>query len=288
MNNSQKIEETWRRAKQALEQAGLYTLEETKALLLKDDYWKSLEGKAKNRTLLKENPKLYNSVYLYSKPLEDKMKESSRYASTYNFSHRLRFIVEYNADIEKLRCACGKRYSWTGHCRACSPCSDLTKEERSRRAEKARLTWRIRIGKELSREGKSPRYDLESIKILNRFAEEHDLNLRHAEKGGEVFLKDLGYWLDGYDSEKNILVEIDEPFHFRKDLILGDRDIRRHREIQEKLGCSVYRIYFNKRTNRVVLYNTPENPNNWKVNEGKDLTEVEKINANGTKQYRRY
>lgn len=289
---SNQVKTSWGRAFQKAETEEPYTLSETIEQLVRGDFWKTLEGKAKNRTLLKNDPKLYKSIYIHSNILEQKMKDSKRYASSYNFSHRLRFLVEYGGDIEKLRCECGQRYSWTGHCRHCSEASKIysrmTEEEKAARNHKASQTMRLRVGAELYKEGKSPRYDLESIELLEAFGKSLGLNLQHAENGGEIYLTELGYWLDGYDREQNVAVEIDEPYHFRKDLNLIEKDQRRHKLIQEHLGCKIYHIYFNKRTNRTVLYNSPDQPDNWDVNQGIELTEFESFAKNGTKRYNKY
>lgn len=287
---SRVVKESWVRVKNNIDLIEPYSLEDTVSILLKDNYWTTIQGQGCNRTLYKSNPKLYKSIYEYSAVLEQKMKESGRYASAYNFSHRVRFIAEYGADIERLCCKCGKRYSWTGYCRACSPGSaaELTKEQRTSRALKSSATMRCRLGEEMLKEGKSPRYDVESIAVLNTFAQKHGLNLQHAEQGGEVYIKSLGYWLDGYDRERNVVVEIDEPSHFCKELSLLPRDIKRHQQICKELHCVMYHIYFNKRTGRVVLYNSPDQPNNWNINNGIDLAEFTGFAKNGTKQYGKY
>lgn len=270
----------------------MYTLQETKNLLIQLD-WKRFTGQSGYKKLKKENLKLYESVYLHTQVLEDTMKSFQHYGSTYNFSHRMMFIVERNADIESMKCSCGRTYNWTGHCRRCSELKDtmskLTPEEKQERISKQSFTMRVRFGEEFRKEGKSPRYDLESIQILEVFGKKHNLKLRHAEKGGEKYIDGLGYWLDGYDEERNIVVEIDEPYHFRKDLILPAKDIYRQKAIQQKLNyAAVYRIYYNKRTGRVVLYHSPDQPDNWDVNKGIDLCQVIGYSKNGTKKYSKY
>lgn len=274
----------------------IFTLEETKALLVESD-WKRFTGQSGYKRLIKENLKLYRSVLNHSQILEDTMKKYKHYSSSYNFSHRMMFIVERNADIESMKCSCGRTYNWTGHCRHCSELKDtlsrLSPEEKQNRIAKQSQTMRLKFGEEFRKEGKSPRYDLESINILQTFAEKHNLRLQHAEHGGEVYLRELGYWLDGYDSDRNIVVEIDEPFHFRTyrqegQLLLLPKDIQRHKLIKEQLGCLIYRVYFNKRSGRVVLYNSPDQPDNWDVNKGIELTEFKSFSKNGTKQYTKY
>ena len=269
-----------------------YSFEETKAILLKDNYWKTLHGQGCNRTLKLKNPRLFESIYYHTTVLEQKMKESGRYASAYNFTHRILFIVERNGDIEGMKCSCGRTYSWTGHCRRCSELkntlSRATPEQRVRRILQQSTTMRKLVGLKMTGRGLGPRSDLESIELLEAFGKSLGLNLQHAENGGEIYLTELGYWLDGYYREQNVVVEIDEPYHFRKDLNLIEKDQRRHKLIQEHLGCRIYHIYFNKRTNRTVLYNSPDQPDNWNVNQGTELTEFESFAKNGTKRYNKY
>lgn len=90
--------------------------------------------------------------------------------------------------------------------------------------------------------GCSHRYNKNSIPILESIAKEHGWNLQHAENGGE-FYTGIGFYVDGYDKEKNIVVEYDEKDHYRdyRNNILRDKDIERQREIIEHLHCEFYR-----------------------------------------------
>ncbi len=63
-------------------------------------------------------------------------------------------------------------------------------------------------------------------------------NLQHAENGNEYHIKELGYWLDGYDKEKNIVVEYDEPKHKYYD---KQKDIKRQQNIIQFLKCEFWR-----------------------------------------------
>lgn len=87
----------------------------------------------------------------------------------------------------------------------------------------------------------APRYNKNSIKYINALNEEQGWNLQHAENGGEFEI--CGYFVDGYDFEKNIVFEYDEPRHYIDvdKSILTDRDIERQNLIIEKLNCEFYR-----------------------------------------------
>lgn len=76
-----------------------YSYEETFNKLIKNDYWKSLKGKSKNRTLIKEDIKLYKSIQYYSQDLESQVL-SSYY--NYNFYAKVIYIAKYNRDLSKI------------------------------------------------------------------------------------------------------------------------------------------------------------------------------------------
>jgi very-short-patch-repair endonuclease len=52
----------------------------------------------------------------------------------------------------------------------------------------------------------------------------------------------LGYWVDGYDKEKNVVIEIDEKQHFDINGNLLEKDIRRQKEIEKYLDCKFIRL----------------------------------------------
>lgn len=86
-----------------------------------------------------------------------------------------------------------------------------------------------------------PRYNKTACAFIDKLNEKYDLNLIHAENGGEKYVS--GYFVDGYDKEKNIVFEYDEKQHY-KDVyknILKQRDIDRQNEIIKELGCKFFR-----------------------------------------------
>lgn len=76
---------------------------------------------------------------------------------------------------------------------------------------------------------------------IDKLNEEKGWHLQHALNGGEVEVG--GYFLDGYDIEKNIVFEYDEPKHYKDayNNILQDKDIERQNYIIQKLNCDFYR-----------------------------------------------
>ena len=61
---------------------------------------------------------------------------------------------------------------------------------------------------------------------------------RHAENGGEFYIKELGYWVDYYEPNLNLVIEWDEPHH-KKQI---KKDMYRAKEIIKETGCKFFRI----------------------------------------------
>jgi len=113
--------------------------------------------------------------------------------------------------------------------------------------EKIRLNTRLSIIKLIEKnrlDGNQlfPNYNPAACALLDEYGKQHGYNFKHAMNGGEHYFKELGYWVDGYDSEKNVAMEIDEAHHFDLDGNLLERDLRRQKEIEEYCGCTFIRI----------------------------------------------
>jgi hypothetical protein len=93
----------------------------------------------------------------------------------------------------------------------------------------------LRIDSIKNRSGQSiPNYNISSIPILEQKATELGItDLQHAENGGEFYIKELGYWVDGYSKEKNIVIEYYENAHKNK----IKKDLQRQNEIINLLKC---------------------------------------------------
>ena len=94
----------------------------------------------------------------------------------------------------------------------------------------------------------TPNYNSKSCKFIGNYGKQHGYNFQLAENGGEFFIKKLGYWVDGYDKEKNVVFEYDEPKHYSVEK-LKEKDIHRMNEIIQHLGCRFIR--YNEQTNEV-------------------------------------
>jgi len=86
------------------------------------------------------------------------------------------------------------------------------------------------------------RYNKKSIPILEKISKEHGWNIQHAENGGE-FYTGIGFFVDAYDREKNIVLEYDERNHYTDvyNNILTNKDLERQKLIIEHLKCEYWR-----------------------------------------------
>ncbi len=221
----------------------IYSKDETIRLLETEFYYKNYFGKAKNRTLIKENPKLYKSIYYYTDILEKTFTKFNKDKGNFNFRNRLIFLVEINTDIEKLKCECGKTYTWNYYCRKCPNYHNTWSgrnhtEDAKHKMRKSTLKYLETLNGQIY-----PRYNKKSIPIIENKAKELGIvDLQHAENGGEFYIKELGYFVDGYSPSKNIVIEYDEKHHFDHNGDLRLRDIIRQREIENHLNCKFVRI----------------------------------------------
>jgi hypothetical protein len=86
-----------------------------------------------------------------------------------------------------------------------------------------------------------PSYNKKGCEYFNKLMEEKGINIQHAENGGELHIKELGYWVDGYDKENNTVYEWDERYHYVKDE-LKEKDQIRQKAIEKFLNCNFIRI----------------------------------------------
>lgn len=86
-----------------------------------------------------------------------------------------------------------------------------------------------------------PPYNRKGCEYFDNLMKETGINIQHAENGGEYYIEELGYWVDGYDKENNTVYEWDEKRHYVDDKLL-EKDMIRQRNIEEFLGCTFIRI----------------------------------------------
>lgn len=87
-----------------------------------------------------------------------------------------------------------------------------------------------------------PSFNKKSCEFFKKLNEILNLNGQFATNNREYQIKELGYFLDYYDKDKNIVIEWDEPKHYNVDRSLKVEDILRENEIKRFLKCKFYRI----------------------------------------------
>lgn len=242
VNQSLITTSTWNKIKDDMKSLVCYSLTDTVSKLREDDMYLTLIGKAKNRTLMRRDLKLYKSIMEHTHILEKAFKDQNTYKTSYNFSHRIKFILEKNLDINQLKCKCGKKYTWTTYCRHCP---DYKKNQLGKpHSNETKIKMRLAALSYINQlKGQViPRYNKDAISIIEEYGNKNGYSFMHAENGGEYFIKELGYFLDGYDPINNIAIEIDERRHFDLDGNLIAKDVERQEQIENLLGCEFIRI----------------------------------------------
>jgi hypothetical protein len=89
-----------------------------------------------------------------------------------------------------------------------------------------------------------PNFNIQACKVIEEYGKENNYNFQHALNGGEFHIKQLGYWVDGYDANKNVVIEYYEKHHTTPKW--KEKDKKRMENIIEALKCKFIIVYFNK------------------------------------------
>lgn len=103
---------------------------------------------------------------------------------------------------------------------------------------------KLRIAKlnQIKKLGTKYTYNPKACDFIEEFGNKNGYNFQHAMNGGEIVVS--GYSLDGYDKEKNIVFEYDEPKHNR--IGTKKRDRIREERIIEKIKPNMFIRYDEK------------------------------------------
>lgn len=140
--------------------------------------------------------------------------------------------------------------SWTKKCPRCNSLQTYkTKRNLNKAIIKNQVCMKCQSIVRRNTSINNPNYNPRACNYFEELNKHHNWNLQHAMNGGEV--KCLQYWLDAYDKDKNIVVEYDEPIHYRYSK-LRDKDIYRMNEIIQTLKCRFFR--YNEKTKVLTEY----------------------------------
>lgn len=214
----------------------IYDLNTTITILSTNDFYIKYVGKSKNRTMINDDPVLYKSIKHHCTGIPKKL----------NLKDQMIFLVKHKGILDNITCKCGN-ITFTKQCRQCTPKSRICSPE-----QRIKIRNSVISNIESKRGLCKPNYNKESIKWIDEYGHKNGYNFQHAENGGEYKIKDLGYYLDAYDVDKNVVLEIDEYHHFKGGK-LKERDVERMLEIKKHLNCKFIRVKFRKGFGYVYL-----------------------------------
>jgi len=236
----------------------IYSKEEVSKILNDKEYnYTKYFGKAKNRTMLKENPHLYKALYFYT----DFYKNNCRNSNFY-FTFRLLIAGKYNFNlIREQYCRCGKyitfdpilkqirkkSYCKTPGCTLSANSPNHFKylygenwekkyyDERIVRNMDPERKKRRQLGGRIAYQKRMSRTDTKFHCIGKREKELLDKQEQLDNCIIDRFFTVIGYYPDGYCHETNTIYEVYEKHHKREST--KERDLIRQKEIQNHLKC---------------------------------------------------
>ncbi len=106
--------------------------------------------------------------------------------------------------------------------------------------EKISKAHRIRLSEKLRGANRCPRYNLVACRLFDEINASLGWNGQYGTNGKEYYIKSLGYWVDYYEPNLNIVIEYDETHH--KSVFHTIKDTKRQADIVKELNCKFYRI----------------------------------------------
>jgi len=170
--------------------------------------------------------------------------------------YKLFITYERQQRSNRLCRSCWQKKEYDGpYSRICPICKKTiwhnikSRRNKSNKAGHLCLSCSISRKNRLRHERDRQKYGIVTVPYFNRIAcsyfdnlnKQNGWHLQHAQNGGEIYLKEIGYWTDAYDKKKNIVVEYDEKHHFNKNGSLKKKDLDRMTEICHHLKCEFYR-----------------------------------------------
>jgi hypothetical protein len=83
-----------------------------------------------------------------------------------------------------------------------------------------------------------PFYNISACRFFDRLNKDLNLEGKHAENGGEFLVEGLGYWVDYYEPNLNVVIEWNEDYHEQQ----KDKDSFRKKLIIKKLKCKFIEV----------------------------------------------
>ena len=118
------------------------------------------------------------------------------------------------------------------------PHSDITKDKISH-------SHRLKRSQLIEGTIQFPNFNIHACSIIEEYGKINGYNFQHALNGGEFHIKGLGYWVDGYDIDKNVVIEYYEKHHLTPKW--EEKDKKRMENIIKTLKCKFIIVYYNQK-----------------------------------------
>jgi len=115
-------------------------------------------------------------------------------------------------------------------------------------SSETKLKLRLLAIDRIKRQGVIRSFNLNACKFIEEFGKKSGYNFQHALNGGEIEV--CGYFVDGYDKEKNVIFEYDEPHHYQIDGKLRRKDKIRQDILINEIKPNSF-IRYDKRNNKL-------------------------------------
>jgi hypothetical protein len=90
-----------------------------------------------------------------------------------------------------------------------------------------------------------PKFNPLACDLIEEYGFKNGYNFQHALNGGEYRIKHLNYWVDGYDKEKNTVIEYNEKHHNYGSQ--KEKDKSRRESIIQTLKCEFIILYYDNK-----------------------------------------
>lgn len=90
-----------------------------------------------------------------------------------------------------------------------------------------------------------PKFNPIACSLIDEYGNKYGYNFQHALNGGEYRIEALNFWVDGYDLEKNIVIEYNEKHH--NSPIQKEKDEIRREKIINTLKCEFIVLHYNNK-----------------------------------------
>lgn len=107
---------------------------------------------------------------------------------------------------------------------------------------------------QIFKQGTQRTVNINACKFMDLFSQQFGVNLQHGMNGGEYQF--IGYSVDGYDKEKNVIFEYDEPKHHISSV--AKKDVERQKRLVEHLHPNQFWRYDQKNNKLVEVVSNKE------------------------------